>query len=96
MHQQRVTHAVLARRTGRQQSSIKHMLKGTSLQTYILWELSMALDHNFFSDLSAQLNAATEGKLQQNTDRIEELEQENRKLKEERHYLRKAVDMISK
>lgn len=94
--QQRVTHAVLSRRLNRNQSAIKRMLYNSSMQTYLVWELSVALKHNFFADLAQQLDAATEGKLEKQTTELDELKLEYDRLKEERDYLRKAVDLLSK
>ena len=96
LHQKRITHAVLARRLERNQSTIRNMVKGNTLQTYLVWELSVALNHNFFSDLAAQLNAATEGKLEQQQTELEQLKLEYARIKEERDYLRKAVDLLGK
>jgi plasmid maintenance system antidote protein VapI len=94
--QQRITHAVLARRLKRDQSAIKRMLNNTSIQTYLVWELSVALGHNFFTDLAQQLDAATEGRLEKQTTELDELKLEYARLKEERDYLRKAVDLLGK
>lgn len=93
---QRLTHAILARRMSRDQSSVKSMLSHTSIQTYLVWELSVALNHNFFADLAQQLNAATEGKLEQQTTELQQLKQEHEKLKEEHAYLKKAIDLLNK
>lgn len=91
---QRITHAVLGRRMKRNQSVIKRMLYDTSIQTYLVWEASIALGHNFFTDLAMQLDAATEGKLQQQQTELEQLKKEHGKLKEDYSYLKKAIDLI--
>tara|TARA_R110000868_G_scaffold332929_1_gene593853 strand:+ start:99 stop:317 length:219 start_codon:yes stop_codon:yes gene_type:complete len=72
------------------------MLNNTSIQTYLVWELSVALGHNFFTGLAGQLDAATEGKLEKQTSELDELKQEHARLKEERDYLRKAVNLLGK
>lgn len=92
----RVTYAVLGRRTKRAQSTIKRSIYRSSMQCYLLWELSVALNHNFFSDLAAQLNATTEGKLEQEQTELEALKLEYQRIKEERDYLRKAVDLLGR
>lgn len=92
----RITHAVLARRLGRKQPGIAKFLQNSSIQTYLVWELSVALGHNFFTDLAQLLDAATEGKLEKQESELEALKLEYDRLKEERDYLRKAVDLISK
>lgn len=94
--EKRVTHAVLARRIKRAQSTVKRLLNGSSIQTYLVWELSVALKHNFFTDLAQQLDAATEGKLEAQTTELDALKIEYARLKEERDYLRKAVDLLGK
>ncbi|MBI1288765.1 MAG: hypothetical protein GC178_14450 [Flavobacteriales bacterium] len=91
---QRITFAVLSRRLGRNATGLTRILKRSSMQTYLVWELSVALGHNFFTDLAQQLDAATEGKLQQQQTELERLKLEYAKLKEERDYLRKAVDLL--
>jgi hypothetical protein len=91
----RITYAVLGRRTDRAQSTIKRLMTGKTIQCRVLWELSVALEHNFFSDLAAQLNAATQGKLHQQETELQQLQQEYQRLKEERDYLRKAIDMLN-
>lgn len=91
-----VNKARLSRRLNRNSSGIKRMIDNHSIQTYLVWELSVALGHNFFTDLAQQLDAATEGKLEQQTTELDELKQEYARLKEERDYLRKAVDLLGK
>lgn len=94
--QRRVTHAVLARRLSRDQSAIKRILYNSSIQTYLVWELSVALKHNFFTDLAQQLDAATEGKLEKQVTELDELKLEYARVKEERDYMRKALDLLTK
>jgi len=96
MFEKGVNKARLARKLQRSGTSIKGTIYNSSMQCYLLWEFSVALNHNFFSDLAAQLNAATEGKLEQQQTELEQLKLEYQRLKEERDYLRKAVDLISK
>lgn len=94
--QKRVTHAVLGRRLDRNQSAIKRILYNSSIQTYLVWELSVSLKHNFFTDLSQQLDAATEGKLEKQVTELDELKLEYARVKEERDYMRKALDLLTK
>jgi hypothetical protein len=88
--------ARLARKVSRTGPVLKRIIYSTSFQIYILWELSVALGHNFFTDLAQQLDAATEGKLEKQTSELDNLKQEYTRLKEERDYLRKAVDLLNK
>lgn len=96
MFERGINKAKLSRKLERNGSTIKGIIYRSSMQCYLLWELSVALNHNFFSDLAAQLNAATEGKLEQQQTELEQLKLEYQRLKDERDYLRKAVDLISK
>ncbi len=93
---QRLTHAVLARRLKRDQKAIQRLFNQSSVQTYLVWEMSIALNHNFFADLAQQLDAATDGQLDKQETELEQLKTEYNRLKEERDYLRKAVDAISR
>jgi hypothetical protein len=56
----------------------------------------VALRHNFFADLAHQLDAATEGRLDSEQTELQQLQADYERLKEERDYLRKALDLISK
>jgi cell division protein FtsB len=96
LREKRISHAVLARRLKRNQSVVKRMLYNSSIQTYLVWELSQALGHNFFTDLAQQLDQTTEGKLQQQQTELEELKKEHERLKEEHAYLKKAIDLLSR
>jgi len=96
LHQKRISHAVLARRIGRDQATVSKMTRRDSLQTYVIWELSVALRHNFFADLARQLDAATNGQLQQQQTELDTLRQEHERLKQERDYLRRAIDLMQR
>lgn len=95
LHRKRVSHAVLGRRLGRHQSMIQDLVARSSMQAYLIWELSIALKHNFFADLAHQLDTATEGKLDQQRTELQQLQEDYNRLQEERDYLRKAIDMIN-
>ena len=49
--------AALARDMGRSLNSIMNYYKAQSMQTSILWELSLNMKHNFFADIALQLPA---------------------------------------
>jgi uncharacterized protein YlxW (UPF0749 family) len=111
---QRITHAVLARRLKRDQNAIQRLFKRSSIQTYLVWELSIALNHNFFADLAQQVAEALEatdrrdpeeaaerrvtlsGVEVSNQTEIEQLKTEIERLTQERDYLRKAVDGLTR
>lgn len=95
MFEQGINKARLSRKLGRNGSTVKGIIYRSSMQCYLLWELSVALNHNFFADLAQQLNAATEGKLEQQQTELQQLKQELQRTTEERDYLRKAVDMLN-
>jgi len=89
----------IGRKTGRTESTIKALLKKTSVQVYVLWEFSLALKHNFFADLAHQLDEAAGNGVLENrqaglTTRLAALEKENSELRTERDYLRKVVDVL--
>jgi hypothetical protein len=91
LHTKRVTQAALSRATYRPPSNISKLLNEPSTQAYILWEMSQALGHNLFADLAAQLDAATNGRLQEGTVTIESLQKELQTLREERDVLMKVL-----
>jgi plasmid maintenance system antidote protein VapI len=45
----------LARHLGRNPATIQEYEKNTTIQTAILWEISMVLKHNFFLDIACKL-----------------------------------------
>ncbi|KAA5534782.1 hypothetical protein F0919_09240 [Taibaiella lutea] len=47
--------AALARILQRRYSTVRFYFKNDSIQTAILWEISLILKHNFFADIAAQL-----------------------------------------
>ena len=53
----KINRAALARNMQRSYSTVSFYLKNGSIQTSILWELSLILKHNFFADIAHQLPA---------------------------------------
>jgi len=47
----------LARKMGRNANGLSDRLYSSSMQAYLIWELSVALNHNFFADLPPSLMA---------------------------------------
>ncbi len=86
--------ARLARAMNRNATGMSARIYSSSMQAYLIWELSIALKHNFFADLAHQLDAATEGKLEQHHTELQQLQEAYNRLQEERDYLRKAIDMM--
>jgi len=50
-----INKAALARIMERHYNTVDDYFKNGSIQTSILWEISMILKHNFFADIAAQL-----------------------------------------
>lgn len=91
----------IARLIGRKHGTVSKTVKTTSMQTYLVWELSLALKYNFFNDLAEQLNAEAGEGILANAGMplkatIAALEKEVQQLKDEREYLRKVVDVLGK
>jgi len=91
----RVSLAWLGRKLNRNPRTLARSLSGASMQAYLIWELSVALRHNFFADLARQLDAATEGKLEQERTELQQLQEDYQRMKEERDYLRRAIDLLN-
>jgi hypothetical protein len=51
----RIRKSPLARHLGRNVNTIARYLKNSTIQTAILWEISMVLKHNFFMDIASML-----------------------------------------
>jgi hypothetical protein len=79
----RTRKAVLARLMQRKASAISNYQHRASLQTTILWELCIHLQHNFFSDIAAQLPAhfSSDSPIDNTKDElINTLQEENKEL----------------
>ncbi len=81
----RLFRSVLARILGRDYSTVHKYEKKETLQCKLLWELSLAIKHNFFADLAAQLPPDFTSYAPDTTlplqERIAALEEENKVLK---------------
>ncbi|MCF8258180.1 MAG: hypothetical protein K9J06_11535 [Flavobacteriales bacterium] len=53
--------------------------------------MSQALNHNLFADLAAQLDTATQGRMQEGKVTVEALQKELQQLREERDVLMRAL-----
>jgi hypothetical protein len=88
--QKRIRRAALARLMGKSLKSVLQHEKNISIQTRILWDLSVALQHNFFMDIAQMLPndfSTNEDLFKEKNDRINELEQEVAMLKKEKELL---------
>lgn len=84
--QRRVRKSALSRVLGVGPSTVTDLMTARSIGTERLWHLCLALRHNFFADIAAQLPSdfATNAPLDTTAlDRISELEKEVEKLKTE-------------
>jgi hypothetical protein len=55
IRQNRLRRAAIARHMGRSYATVFAYQQSKSMQTAILWELCLIIEHNFFADLAAQL-----------------------------------------
>ena len=97
--EERLSKSEVARKINRPPTAIKPLLSRPSMQAYLLWELSIALEYDFFSALSAALlekhpQVKSAGENQRTT--IAHLEKELASTKEERDYLKKMIDILAK
>ena len=94
----RVSYAVLSRLSDRSITSVSDAMKRSSVQTYMVWEFSEALKHDFFADLSDQLRQNTTKELDNGPailqQELEQLRIENQRLERELEYLRKTMDVL--
>jgi hypothetical protein len=87
----KVYKAALARAINKHISTLLNYFDRPSLQTSVLWELSIIMKHNFFTDIAAQLPDTFAGPQQQTlADKdaeIERLQQEIERLKADKELL---------
>lgn len=85
----------LARAVNRKPRTVYALLDKASLQTAILWEICVALKHNFFADIAAALNidSGFENPLQK---RVEELEKEKHDLELKVVTLEKVIKLMGR
>ena len=92
--EKRVRISPLARIMNRQFDAIKKYQKNASIQTAILWEISVALKHNFFQDIANMLPpefGTNEPKNETELKRIADLEHQILLLENERDTLYKVM-----
>lgn len=96
---QRLTKSAVARKINRPPSAIKPLLNRPSMQAYLLWELSIALEYDFFAHLSQALltnHPHIKSANTQDTTTIASLQKELAALRDERDYLKKMIDIMAK
>lgn len=99
MKSKRLTQAEITRKLGRNGGAIYPILRRPSMQAYLLWEVSIALEYNYFRDLADALDKKAGHVLESGNvpdkEKIAALEKELSDLKESHSYLKKAIDMLS-
>jgi len=82
-NERKVNRAALARAINRAKPTVHEYESRDSLQCKVVWDISVALQHNFFADLAAQLPQTYTTNIPEDTaqtERIAQLEDENRML----------------
>lgn len=77
----KVNKAALARAIHRAKPTVHKYSNRSSLQCSVLWDVSVALEHNFFADLAAKLPQTYTTNIPEDTtqaQRITQLEEENK------------------
>lgn len=80
----RINKSGLARAMNRSRATVQDYEERKSLQCNVLWDICVAVEHNFFADLAAQLPQTYTTNVPEDTtqaQRIAQLEEENRILK---------------
>lgn len=79
----KINRAALARKMNLHRSTVVNYDERSSLQVRVLWNLAVALGHNFFADIAAQLPPTYATNLPEDStqaQRIAQLEEENKML----------------
>lgn len=90
----RIHQSAMARAMNRRVSCIMDYKKRKSMQTALLWEISIVLKHNFFLDIAAQLPVefSTDAPYDASKDeQIARLTAENEKLRTERDLMKEIL-----
>ncbi len=77
----KINRAALARKLNLHRVTVANYDARSSLQVRILWDVAVALQHNFFADIAAQLPPAYTTNIPEDTtqaQRIAQLEEENK------------------
>lgn len=90
----RLYQSALARDLGRRPETVSAYLKSNSLHTRVLFELSQALNRNFFSDIASLLPSAMSAAPTPKDQRVTELEKQLADMKTERDNLQKVLDIL--
>jgi hypothetical protein len=88
--QKRIRKAALSRLMGKKLKALLQYEKNTTIQTRILWDLSAALQHNFFMDIAMMLPndySTNDDLFKEKNDRIKELEHQVELLTKEKELL---------
>ena len=94
MHKRRIDWAALARAMDKNRTTVWKYEERQSLQVKILWHVCTVLKHNFFAEIAAQLPADYASNVPLDTattDRIAQLEAENRDLQMQLDLLKEVM-----
>jgi hypothetical protein len=90
-----ITKAEVARRISRPHSSLYTLTHNPSMQAYLLWELSIAMNFDFFATLSSELQQK-HPEIKSEHAAIIALQKELSEMKQERDNLKKVVELLGK
>lgn len=90
----RLYQSALARDIGKRPETVADFLKKPDNKISNLWKICFALNHNFFSDIAAQLPPEMPATPTAKDLRIAELEKQVQELKTERDNLQRVIDIL--
>lgn len=97
--EKRLSKKAVERSIGRSNNAVKRLMGRPSIQAYLLWELSIALEYDFFAEISRALQQKHQvvgGANGNDKTLIASLEKELADVKRERDNLIKMLNLLSK
>jgi hypothetical protein len=91
----KMTKAEVARKIDRPPNAIKPLTRQPSMQAYMLWEISIAMNYDFFAVLSSELQQKYP-QIKSEHAVIAALQKELAEVKQERDTLKKVVELLGK
>jgi hypothetical protein len=90
-----LSNSEVGRRINRPHSAIYPLRRQPSMQAYLLWEISIAMNYDFFSALSSELQQK-HPQIKSEHAVIAALQKELEEVKQERDTLKKVVELLGK
>ncbi len=90
-----LTNAEVGRRINRPHSSLYPLRRQPSMQAYMLWEISIAMNYDFFAAISSELQQK-HPLIKSEHAAIAALQKELAEVKQERDTLKKVVELLGK